>query len=353
LFELRAALVTALPHTVRTAAKQTDHRVAQAVTRMARGMGVSASPRKSKCTTTTITETTTREVETFVKQWQDADERFAECVDQQLANNTFGGELAAVAYCTALGLTDVFLGLVRVVTTVVEEVERTVVTCTIEAKQKLVDVFKGTDIVFPGKGIGFPGLAGATPALSAGDITAALGKLRELMANVSPFTDCLLRGRWSFAAADFAALTGGSKFEIPYGVKVCIPADCARALRIDSAGGNLSQAATSLLSILAALNADFAALAAALGVKQAAEAVAIAAGLGATATTALTAVTALMLFLVYYAAMISLQMQFLPEEHFADGFVCIEHPTFVIAAVTVMLPGVGSLSQYTPPIVTG
>jgi len=43
----------------------------------------------------------------------------------------------------------------------------------------------------------------------------------------------------------------------------------------------------------------------------------------------------------------------MPPEAFADGMVCIEHPTFVIAAVTMLLPGPGSISQFIPPIVTG
>lgn len=354
LIELRGALVTAYPHAIATSRRRGESKSTQAVATAAKAMGVVSAPRKSQCTTTTIVETVTREVEETVERWLTAEERFEKCVDQQVAAGIFGGEAGAWAYCAALGLADLFLGVVTVVTTIIEEVTRTVVTCALDTTRRLIDLYKGIEIQFPGSGIGFPG-AGiiGSNALSSADISAALQRLKDLLGDASPFTTCLLAGAWSFAAADLTAITGGSKLEIPYGVKVCISSECARRLRLEGAGDNLQSAATSLLAILAALNTDFAAVASTLGIAKAAEAVAIAGALGATATTALTAVAALLLFLVYYAAMIALQMSLLPDAAFADGQVCIEHPTFVIAAVTLMLPGVGSLSQFTPPIVTG
>ncbi len=356
LFGLRAALLTAYPHAVSTAKKSAEPRAAQAVMGAATRMGVLATPRRSRCTTSTITETITREVEQEVERWLAAEERYEACVQEQVRAGIPGGLPAAAVYCLALGLGDLFLGVFKVLVTITEEVERTVTSCVLEGSKRLVDVFNGIEIALPGKGIRLPtvpAIGGVAPALTSTDIMAALQRLRDLLGAASPFTTCMLGGRWSFAAADLAAITGTSTLEIPYGVKVCITADCARKLRYDSAHGDLGDAATSLLAILAALNTDFAAVASTLGIAKAAEAVALAAVIGTTATTALTAVAALLLFLVYYAAMIAVQLQFLPESAFADGQVCIEHPTFVIAAVTVLVPGLGSLSQWTPPIVTG
>ena len=356
LLGLRAALLTAYPYTVSTAKKMAEPRVAQALVGAAAQMGVRAMPRRSNCTTTTITETIVREVEQEVERWFTAEERYADCVQKQVDAGIFGGVVAAAAYCAAAGFVDLFLGVVTVLVTVTEEVERTVVSCVLEGSKRLVDIFNGIEIALPDKGIRLPtvpAIGGVAPALTSTDIMAALQRLRDLLGAVSPFTTCMLGGKWSFAAADLAAITGTSTFEIPYGVKVCITANCARQLRYDSAHGDLGDAATTLLAILAALNTDFAAVASTLGIAKAAEAVALAAVIGTTATTALTAVAALLLFLVYYAAMIAIQLQFLPESAFADGWVCIEHPTFVIAAVTVLVPGLGSLSQWTPPIVTG
>ena len=356
LLELRAALVTAYPHAVSAARKNAEPRAAQAVMGAAQRMGIAAMPRKSQCTTTTITETITREVAQEVERWLTAEERYEACVRQQVAAGILGGEAAAVLYCAALGLVDLFLGVMTVVTTIIEEVTRTVVTCTLEGTKRLIDLYKGIEVPIPTRGIQLPGVPGVgrvAPALTSTDITAALQRLRDLLGAVSPFTTCLLQGRWSFAASDLSAITGGSTLEIPYGVKVCITAECARRLRFDSAHGDLGSAATSLLAILAALNADFAAIAGTLGIAKAAEALALAAVIGTTGTVALTAVAALLLFLVYYAAMIALQLQLLPESAFADGLVCIEHPTFVIAALTILVPVAGSLTQWTPPIVTG
>jgi len=352
LFELRAALVTAYPHAIATSGQKGDAKATRGVAAMTKGMGVAAAPKKNRCTSTTVVETVVTTVVELVEAWKSAEERFNECVDDQVRKGIAGGEAAAVIYCGLLGLADLFLGVVEVVSEVVEEVTRTVVTCSIELNRKVVDLYKGIEQNIP-RGIGFPGLAGAAPALSNSDITAALGRLKDLMEGISPFTTCLLQGQWSFAAVDLSVITGGNKLEIPYGVKVCIPAACARKLRLDSTGENLQGAATTLVAILAALNADFAAIAGPLGITAAAEAAAIAGVIGATGVTALTAVAALLLFLVYFAAMIALQIQLLPQEAFADGMVCIEHPTFVIAAVTVLLPGPGSISQFIPPIVTG
>lgn len=352
MFELRASLLTAYPHAVATSKQRGEVKTARAVNRMAKGIGTSAKPTTSRCSTTTVTETVTRTVEELVDVWMTAEERFEKCVADQVKAGIIGGEPAAIVYCGALGLVDVVVGTITVFTTIVEEVTRIVTSCAITLNRKAVDLYKGIESNIP-TSISIPGVSGAAPALSNEDITAALGRLGSLMRGVSPFTDCLLEGTWSFAAADFSVLTGGNKLEIPYGVKVCIPSACARKLKLESSGENLRDAATALLAILAALSTDFAAVATALGVPVAAEAAAIAAALGATATTAIIAVAALMLFLVYYAAMIAVQIQLLPEEEFADGKVCIEHPTFVIAAVTVLLPGIGSVSQFIPPIVTG
>lgn len=356
LLGLRAALLTAYPYTVSIAKKMAEPRVAQALVGAAAQMGVRAMPRRSNCTTTTVTETIVREVEQEVERWFTAEERYADCVQKQVDAGIFGGVVAAAAYCAAAGFVDLFLGVVTVLVTIIEEVERTVVSCVLQGSKRLVDVFNGIEIAPPDMGIRLPtvpAIGGAAPALTSTDIMAALQRLRDLLGAVSPFTTCMLGGKWSFAAADLAAITGTSTLEIPYGVKVCITANCARQLRYDSAHGDLGDAATTLLAILAALNADFAAVASTLGIAKAAEALALAAVIGTTATTALTAVAALLLFLVYYAAMIAIQLQLLPESAFADGWVCIEHPTFIIAAVTVLVPIVGSLSQWTPPIVTG
>ncbi len=354
LFELRAALVTAYPFSIATSKQRGDVKATRIVANVAKGMGTIAAPTKSRCTSTTVVETVTSTIEELVEEWVSAEERFEKCVDQQVKGGIFGGEAAAVLYCGALGLVDLFVGVETVLKTITEEVTRTVVSCSIELNRKALDIYKGVEANIP-KGITLPGgvIGKAAPALSSGDILAAVGRLQELMDGVSPFTTCLLEGQWSFAAVDLSVITGGSKLEIPYGVKVCISSACARKMKLDATGENLEGAATSLVAILAALNADFAAVASALGIPAAAEAAAIAAGLGATATTALTAVAALLLFLIYFAAMIAIQMQLLPDEAFADGMVCIEHPTFVVAAVTVLLPGPGSISQFMPPIVTG
>jgi len=353
LFELRAALVTAYPHAIATSKQKGDAKATGAVLQMAKGMGVGVAPKKSRCTTSTVTETVTRTIEEEVEVWQTAEERFNACVDEQVRKGIFGGELAAVTYCGLLGLADLFLGTLTVVSHVTEEVTRTIVSCSIEVNRRVLDIYKGIEQSIP-RGIDLrPGLVGAAPALSNADITAGIGWLQTLIDGLSPFTDCLLRGRWSFAAVDLSVVTGVDKLEIPYGIKVCIPAACAQQLRLENSGENLASAATTLVSILAAVNADFAAIASQLGIVAAAEAATLAGTIGAAGVTALTAVAALMLFLVYYAAMIAIQIQLLPPEAFADGLVCIEHPTFVIAAVTVLLPGPGSISQFIPPIVTG
>jgi hypothetical protein len=353
LFELRAALVTAYPHAIATSRGKGDAKAIRGMASLTKGMGVIVAPKKNRCTTTTVVETVVTTVVELVEKWKSAEERFEECVDDQVRKGIIGGEGAAVVYCGVLGLADLFLGVVEVVSEVVEEVTKTVVTCAIETNKKVIDLYKGIEQNIP-RGIGLiPGIAGAAPPLKNEDITAALGRLNDLMDGISPFTTCLLQGQWSFAAVDLSVVTGVDKLEIPYGVKVCIPAECARMLRLDATGENLGQAATALVSILAALNADFAAIATPLGITAAAEAAALAGVIGATGVTALTAVAALLLFLVYFAAMIAIQIQLLPPEAFADGRVCIEHPTFVIAAVTVLLPGPGSISQFIPPIVTG
>ncbi|MFO1425656.1 MAG: hypothetical protein U1F11_01505 [Steroidobacteraceae bacterium] len=354
LFELRAALLTAYPFAVVSSkGKRNDKSAAQA-NKMARGMGKGTAPRKENCTTQTVIDTVTSQITEYVNVWKTAEQQFSDCVDAQVKAGILGGEIAAMAYCGLIGFVDIVVGVMEVIRTVTEEVTRTVVTCVLAVPGALRDLFRGIDLRLPGPSLALPATPKAGTDLNAKDISKALDQLKALIGGFHPFLDCLLKAKWGIAAADASFLLGAAGDEVPYGVRVCLPADCARDLKISNTGSALGSAGTALVSILAALVPDIAALAGTVGIPAAAGVAAIAAALGPEVTAAMIVIAVMLLLLLYYAAAVAAQIEFLPDTAFADGEVCIEHPTLVIAVVNVILAPAGvSLAALIPPIVTG
>lgn len=347
LLELRAALITTYPHAVSTSKTRSDSNAANAVMAMARGMGQQAAPRRSDCTTVTVIDTIVHTVEDVVEVWLTAEERFNACVNRKVREGIPGGEAAAMVVCALEGFVDILVGTYTVLRTFTEEVEKTYVRCAINQAQQLIDFFKGTPVRFP-DGLKLPGLSTAA-SLPDGDYTSAARdvlKMLDKTVKLSAFTRCLLEGQWSFAAAETPVRIGSTGFDIPYGVKVCITAECARAMRFEDAVDGLPLDAEATMAMLAELSPE-------LFVAYTSLLIAIPAGAGIAGAASMTpfiVVLAFLLLAIYYAAAIRAQLLYVTDEAMADGKVCIEHPSFVVAAMAVPTTG---YSLLIPPIVTG
>jgi hypothetical protein len=190
------------------------------------------------------------------------------------------------------------------------------------------------------------------------DIDTAISLLKKLLGVARPFIDCLVNGRWSIAQLNTQLKLGGP-IVIPYGVKVCITSECARKLESGNIGAELTGSWILLLTILAALSPAFGAIAIAYGIvvaKEVAEAVALVAATNPAAIAAAAIILAFIMLALWYATAISAQLhdEVCCTDHLADGFVCIEHPTFAIALVAIALFAVGGINlTLIPPIVTG
>ena len=194
------------------------------------------------------------------------------------------------------------------------------------------------------------------------DIDGALKLLKEIGGNIGGFLGpfkCLLDGKWSLAQLDTQLNFGAGNIVIPYGVKVCMTAACANSL-ID--GSMITAAAAAwgtTLGVLAALSTDIAAL----GIPAAPGAAALVAALGGAATAgvavspgvaAAAIILALILLVMIYATAIFGQLVYHKNftNDFADGLVCIEHPTFALALIKLATIGIAP-AELIPPIVTG
>jgi hypothetical protein len=186
------------------------------------------------------------------------------------------------------------------------------------------------------------------------ELEAALKLVKDIGSFLGPFGTCLANGQWSLAQLQTPIDFGGGTIALPYGVKVCISADCASRLSLDGLVGELTTSWTAALGALAALSPEFAAAVSPLGILAAPAA----AGVAATAPPAIAAIAALILAFIIlaliYGTAISGQL-FIHKNftgNFADGTVCIEHATFALALIKLASYGVAP-SELIPPIVTG
>jgi hypothetical protein len=345
---LRSALHTSYPIAVAQSKSLMGKRMGASMAKGATGFGRGAM----NCVTKTVTDIVVRTVTDVIQVVKDAEKQYQECYDREIVKDPcksaglMAGACAAVI-CAATEFVDLVVGFVEVVTTVAEEVTRKVVACTIPKVGEWPNPW----------------------TISAGEITAAIpqpkapfGKKElddalKLLKNfgdvLGPFGKCLLEGNWSLAQLDTRLDLNGD-LVIPYGVKVCISADCASKLAIDQVFFQHYNAWTSALVVLAALSPEFAALVASFGITAAPAVAAAVASLVPAVVKAAAIIFAFVLLALIYATAISAQLSFHRSftNNFADGKVCIEHPTFALALIKLasftLVP-----SELVPPIVTG
>lgn len=360
---LRSALYTAYPVAVKQMSKGTmNKKLAAAMAKGSAGYGASAQ----KCTTKNVTDSVTTTVTTTIEKIKTAEQQLADCYKgcQSLydAGKLFEAGVC-VAACSAKAAANVFVdivvGYIDLVSVVVTEVTRTVVTCLMSFPPKLgawpnpwrigdISLVNGA-IAQPAQGFSAANIGDGIKLLK--DLTKAVGGL------FGPFA-CLLDGQWSLAALETPINFGGKNVVVPYGIKVCINAACANSL---TGLGVVSAAATAwgaTLGVLAALSTDIAAL----GIPATPGAVAIVTALGGAATAGVAVspavavaaiIAALLLLLMIYATAIVAEMSFYVccTDCLADGVICIEHPTFAIALIKLATLGMAPV-ELIPPIVT-
>lgn len=350
---LRSTLHTAYPVAVREVnTKQARNR------RMGRAVADGAVEMSLwVCETHTETETVETCVTRLIDKIKTAEERYEECYDKEVNRNPcksvpFGGAGAcAAAVCVAEGFVDLVVGVIEVVTCIVDVVIHEVTKCKINMElllNQLPNQWDLRDLPLIGGAVRQP-----SAAFSRGDIDQALNLLKRIGDFLGPF-GCILGGSWSLAQVDTKLRLGknGETIVIPYGVEVCINAECATQLSDPGAFANALGAWGLALSTLAALSPEAAAVLATLGVTPAAGVGAIIASLPPAAVAAAALILAFLLEVLWYATAISGQLavhRLLGS--FDDGKVCIVHPTFAIALFTLLTTNPAAVSI--PPIVTG
>jgi hypothetical protein len=347
---LRSALYTAYPAALSQARLPRKSPVGAAMKRGAPGYGLGSLNCTSQTVTDTETEYITERVEvitTAVEQWQ-------ACYDRQVDRDPCKAmvfaearALCAAGICGLETFRDVVTGFIEVVMAIATEVVREVVACRLPRPGEWPNPWA----------LGKIDLQGAVeqppaPAFSPATLKDARALVKSIGGFLGPFGTCLLAGTWSLTQIDTHIDIGGGRAVVPYGVRVCMGADCANQLSADQIVGETIAAWGAALAALAALSPAFAA---ATGIAPAAVVVAGVAAAGA--TTAVVAAAALILgFIILaliYGTAIAGQLQIHKwAGSFSDGRVCIEHPTFALALVKLatltLVP-----AELVPPIVTG
>jgi hypothetical protein len=351
---LRSALQTSYPVAAAwsKAPERKQTRMGSTMSKSAAGYGYNALT----CTTRTVTETVTRTITETVEIIKTAEQQYQECYDREASRDPcksaiFVGVCAA-GICALTAFVDLVVGFVEVVTTIAEEVTREVVTCVTPKPGEWPTPWTIADgpirTVVPQEKIVF----------GQKEIQDALALLASIPGLLGPFGACFFQGQWSLAQVDTQLNLGGTDVVIPYGVKVCLSAECATQLSIDELWNATLGGWASALAVLAALNKGAAASLAAIGIVPSPAVAAIIAGIPAGVvvgvTTAATIILLFILIALMWGTAISSQLWCHKTftDNFADGTVCLDHPSFAIPLVGLLTLGIVP-AWLTPPIVTG
>lgn len=365
---LRSALYTSYPIAASKSKLPAEERVGAAISRGAKGYGASST----QCTTTRVTETVTRKLIEVVNVWKTKEKRFRECYDREISKNPCksapiirdplvnsviinGPDLCAKGFCVAQGFVDIVVSVIEIVTTFAEEVTREVVSCVVIPKKgEWLNPWNLSDLSFRAV------VPQPAQKFSQKNIDDALNLLKGITGFLGVFGDCLLKGTWSLAQLDTRLNLGGENIVIPYGVKVCLDSACATRLSVDNVFLAGIAAWGSALTVLAALSPKFLTVVStvSLGSGPLITVPASIATIVAAASPPVVAVAAIILAFIMLALIwgtaISFQLAFHRRftDNFADGSVCIEHPTFAIALIEIGTLGLAPL-DIIPPYVTG
>lgn len=348
---LRSALHTSYPvaaaRSKAPGGKQT--RVGTAMSKGAAGYG----SRALYCTTRTVTETATRTITETVDVIKTAEKQYQECYDREVNKDPCKSSgpvagLCAAGICALTTFVDLVVGFVEIVTTIAEEVTREVMTCITPKKGEWPNPW-----TIPDRPIR---TAVLQPKVVFGkkEIDDALTLLGSIPGLLGPFGTCFFEGQWGLAQLDTQLNLGGTEVIIPYGVKVCLSAECATQLSIDAIWGETLAGWGGALSVLAALDAGAAASLASIGIVPSAAVVALIAGIPPAVLAAATIILLFILIALLWGTAISAQLWLQKNftHNFDDGKVCIEHPSFAIALIEIATLGIVP-ADLTPPIVTG
>jgi hypothetical protein len=351
---LRSALHTAYPVAMaqskpKEAKSKEGRKTGEAMSKGSTGYG----SRALNCTTRTVTDTVTRTITQSVEVIKTAEQQYQECYDKAIAKDPckslpFGQGACAATICAVTTFVDMVVGFVDVVTTITEEVTREVVSCVTPRKGDWPNPWHLLD----------GPIQAAVPQpeakFGAKEIEGALKLINQIGGFLGPFGKCLAKGEWSLAQLTTPLDLGGGNVTIPYGVRVCIDADCATQLSADNIAGELLSSWGAALGALAALSPEFAASVSSLGITAAPAVVAAIAALPEAVIAAAALILAFIILALIYGTAISAQLLFhrLFTDHFADGKVCIEHATFALALIKLATIGIAP-AELIPPIVTG
>lgn len=347
---LRSALHTSYPVAVAQSKKKTSKRMGTAMGKSALDYGW----RALYCTTTTVTETVEECVTKLIEDIKTAEEQYQECYDKEVKKDPcksvpFGAKgPCAAAICAAKTFIDIVEGFIEVITCIVKTVVREVVNCTAPKQGEWPNPWDQFDLKLGGF------LPQPQASFSKKNIDEGLKLLDDFGGFLGPFGKCFIRGEWSLAQLDTKLKLDGTNVVIPYGIKVCISDECGSQLSDPDMFADALVAWGTALSLLAALSPEFAAAVAGLGIVPLASAAAAIAALPQAAVAAAAIILAFILLALLYATAISAQLYFHRNHtnNFADGKVCIEHPTFAIALISMATLGYAH-AELIPPIVTG
>ncbi len=356
--ELRAAFVTTYPVATQRVKKSMGSQMSQLMAKTNNAMGANAM----NCglgfqnLINAGVQTATRVVTETIPIIKSAEQQYLECYDQQLNGPCkdvawgFGAIPCAIAACAMQVFTDMVIGFTTIVIeTIVEKIVMPYVSC---VQAPFADINWPNPFKPLVSGTIQGAVADPTPPVSDKKVVSdALKLLKDISGFLGPFK-CMLDGQWSLAQLNTPLILDGKNVGIPYGIKVCIGADCADKLISLNAWGQTGSDWATALSVLAALSPAAATALGALAPASPAIAALVAAAGPVVAGAAALILAVVILILIYATA---IQAQLLVHKalgSFNDGTVCIEHPTFALALVKLMTFTYAP-AELIPPIVTG
>jgi len=304
-------------------------------------------PSSSECRVETVIENVVREVTECVDDILTAAEQLDRCVDRCYDQYLKGSKDDWIGYglcdldCGAQSFEDVFEGLICLVDTITEPVEKQVLLCTITKfpKGSFPNPFD-LPLTLPD----FLGMEGATstspPAFSKKEIDAAITVVTKMVKTLPGAIRCIVEGQWDLVTLRDIRLDVPGVAEAPVAITVCMDHDCAMKLL----GAGLGKDAFTIIGKLITL-------AGTASITNAVAALSVSAALVPSVELAVLALLVFLIVLMIHLMIVAGEIVVQEALGLIDNGICITHPSMPIAALGVINPVVGLVALANVPLI--
>ncbi len=268
LMRLRAALISSYPAYLAATGTTAPREVAQSVMEAERTVPIPAG-----CTVEESIAYVQRVERDIIEVWDSIDDQFQRCFEYEMSGaeglacsrvaRDFGRDLCAITACAAKNFVPILLDVIESVRYVTDRVVHHAVVCPVlAAKDMYIDTMGALDRVRTG----LEKAGTRQVSISPQDVDAARSFMQEAAAALGPLAQAFISGRWTIQSRNETLQLADGTLAFLYDVSAHLPRDLVVVLTAAAVIAEAAATWTMAITLLAAVHAPFAAVAATWGV---------------------------------------------------------------------------------------